>query len=252
MLCEWTEGEPRSTAVTSVRSLVRGDRQVDADRQCRGVLRSLTTEDGRPWVRQSKSVDRRFILVDEIDTPDDRAKFLELEGNFHLGRGEPSEAVPYFRELADLRPESWEATAGLGVAYVRSGQYREAIGPLERALSQPRREVSMTVVAHPLAMSRISWRSAGVRTPANGLDCRSRDAVSDGDRNSSTTSRSVARSSRSRHSTRAGEGRSASHRARLSRAIATSSGRASSFDATASWSARLRRSIQACDLTSAV
>ncbi len=97
-------------------------------------LQGLTFDDGLRWTGRAQERDRRRVVVSEVRSAADRETFNELEGNWHLGRGEDALALPYVTELARLRPNHWYAQALLGTTYRRLERYAEAADALERAL----------------------------------------------------------------------------------------------------------------------
>src|SRR5215471_496762 len=97
-------------------------------------LGSLQFRNGSRWVGRAKRTDVRTVVVKDVVSLQDQVLFYDLEGNYHLGRGNYAEAIRNLERLVALTPDRWQPHAALGAAYFRSGRYREAAASLERAL----------------------------------------------------------------------------------------------------------------------
>jgi hypothetical protein len=98
------------------------------------ALRDLRHQDGSAWRGRAKKEEIRYLEIKPISSVADRAAFLEVEGNFWLGKHDAARALTYLEELVQLRPEDWRANAALGAACLRVRRYKDAVTFLERAL----------------------------------------------------------------------------------------------------------------------
>lgn len=99
----------------------------------RAALSSLSSG-GRPWAGLASPEGTLVIRVDDMSTAAARRAQQRLVAAEALSQGRSTEAIAHFRAMIQADPTDVSAHGGLGLALIRTGQYKEAVASLERAL----------------------------------------------------------------------------------------------------------------------
>ena len=95
---------------------------------------STITVDGRPWRGRAVQDGTVIVQVDPAHTLASRIAQTRIRAASLLATGRRSEAVKAYRALLELPPNDLGAHAGLGLALIRDGQFREGAAALEIVL----------------------------------------------------------------------------------------------------------------------